>query len=558
MLASRLLGILTLAVCGACVPFPASAADTARGTVYVDTNGDGVRDRDEPGLGGVAVSNGLEVVESDAEGRWSLPVREGDVIFVVKPRDHRVPLDANRLPRFYYVHRPDGTPAHLGLRYAGLDPTGPLPDSIDFGLIPHAESDRFDVLLFADTQPQSHVELDYVRDDVLASLVGADVAFGMTLGDIFYDDLSLIPRYVQLIGTIGVPWYHVPGNHELNFLAPDDALSLESFQRAFGPTTYSFDHANAHFVVLDDVIYEGTPEDASSASERGNGSYYGGFTERQLTWLRRDLARVPADRLVILTMHVPLRTHLDPARADVNVLDREPLFEILVDREHLLAFAGHTHVVEHHYFTQEDGWAGAQPLHQHILAVVSGSWWAGPPDERGIPVALQRDGVPNGYSILTVDGNRASVRYRAASMPVEHQMRIGFDHAFHQLGTALLDTHLPGTLQAGPLLVDELDSTDVYVNLFNGGPRSAVWMRVGDVGPWVEMQRRVRRDPFVVEWMARYEDRMKGWIRPVPTQHLWTAALPPDLAPGAHALHVRAKDEYGAEHTGTRVFEVRQ
>lgn len=556
MPASRVLGVLVLAL-GGVFPAVAGAAETARGTVYADANGNGARDAGERGLRGVAVSNGFDVVESDAEGRWSLPVRDGDVIFVVKPRDHRVPLDENQLPRFFYVHRPEGTPEALGLRYPGLAPTGPLPESIDFALIPELESDRFEVLLFADTQPQSHAELDYVRDDVLASLVGADVAFGMTLGDIFYDDLSLIPRYVQLIGKIGVPWYHVPGNHELNFLAPDDAHSLETFQRAFGPTTYSFDHANAHFVVLDDVVYEGTAADAGGGSERGNGSYHGGFTERQLTWLRRDLARVPADRLVVLTMHVPLRTHLDPDRADVNVLDRAPLFEILAPREHLIAFAGHTHVVEHHYFTQEDGWRGAEPLHQHILAVVSGSWWAGPPDERGIPAALQRDGVPNGYSILTVDGNRASVRYRAASSPAEDQMRIGFDHAFHQLGGALLESHRPGVLQSGPLLADELPSTEVYVNLFNGGERSEVWMRVGDVGPWVEMERTVRRDPFVVEWMARYESQMKGWIRPVPTQHLWTTPLPADLAPGAHVLQVRAKDEYGAEHAGTRIFEVR-
>ena len=325
---------------------------TARGTVYADLNANGSREASERLMPGVAVSNGHDVVETDANGAWSLPVRDGDVIFVVKPRDHQVPLDANGLPRFYYVHRPDGTPGSIGMRTPGVAPTGALPASIDFGLIPRPENDRFDVLLFADTQPQSHVELDYVRDDVVTSLVGADVAFGMNLGDILYDDLSLLPRYKKIIGATGVPWYHVPGNHELDFLAPDDAQSLDTFKGAFGPTTYSFDVGRAHFVVLDNVIYAGTSRGEDGAPVRGQGGYRGGFTERQLEWLARDLARVAADRLVVLAMHVPLRTHVDPQAPNMNVLEREHFFAILSARQRLIAFAGHTHMVEHHYFLQ--------------------------------------------------------------------------------------------------------------------------------------------------------------------------------------------------------------
>ena len=548
----------TLGTAGLAASAPSSAgAETASGTVFLDRDADGVRDRGEPGLANVAVSNGRDVVETDAEGRWTIEdVRDGDVLFVVKPRDHQFLLDDHHRPRFFHVHRPEGTPEDLDLRYPGIPPTGALPSSIDFALVESPEPDRFDVLLLADTQPQSHVELDHLREDVLQPLVGTDAAFGMTLGDVLYDDLSLFPRYVELVGRIGIPWYDVPGNHELNMLAPDDARSLETFVRWVGPTTYSFDHGPAHFVVLDDVVYRGTRRGQEGADARGTGGYHGGFTEEQMLWLERDLARIPEERLVVVAMHIPLRSHLGPDSPQHSVLERGRLFEILSRRPHVLALAGHTHVVEHHWFDEDDGWSGSEPLHQHVLAAASGSWWTGPRDARGVPDALQRDGVPNGWSVLTVDGHRATVRYRAAGSPPEHQMRIGFDRLHHQLGDALLDDYRPGEMQFGPLRADELPATEVYVNLFNGGPRSEVWMRIGAIGPWTPMERRTRRDPFVVEYTARNLDTMKGWVRPVPTGHLWWADLPEQLAPGAHVLHVRARDEYGAEHTGRRIFEV--
>ena len=38
-----------------------------------------------------------------------------------------MPLDDDRLPRFYYIHAPEGTPSELGLRYSTIDLTdGPV------------------------------------------------------------------------------------------------------------------------------------------------------------------------------------------------------------------------------------------------------------------------------------------------------------------------------------------------------------------------------------------------------------------------------------------------
>ena len=142
-------------------------------------------------------------------------------------------------------------------RYEGIDPTGPLPGSIDFPLLPRSEEESFEALLFADTQPQTNRELDYIREDIIPELIGTQAVFGMTMGDILYDDLSMFPRYNAIISKIGIPWYNVPGNHEMNFKAKNDQYSLETFKRFFGPPYYSFEYGNALFVVLDNIEYQG-------------------------------------------------------------------------------------------------------------------------------------------------------------------------------------------------------------------------------------------------------------------------------------------------------------
>ena len=98
------------------------------------------------------------------------------------------------LPRFYYIHQPAGSPQDLNLRYRGIDRTGQLPESVDFALTKIVEPQKFDVIVFADPQPESALEVDFIRDDVVNALIGSSAAFGVTIGDIMYDDLSLYPR----------------------------------------------------------------------------------------------------------------------------------------------------------------------------------------------------------------------------------------------------------------------------------------------------------------------------------------------------------------------------
>jgi hypothetical protein len=72
-----------------------------------------------------------------------------------------------------------------------------------------------------------------------------------------FDDLSLLPRSNAIMGSIGLPWWNIGGNHDLNFEAPDRKYSRETYKRFFGPNYYAFFHARTLFLMLDDVDYLG-------------------------------------------------------------------------------------------------------------------------------------------------------------------------------------------------------------------------------------------------------------------------------------------------------------
>jgi len=177
--------------------FPADRAQRPQcmvtGVVFEDLSGAGSRRPGDPGIAGVLVSNGRDVVRTDGEGRYRLPVDDETIVFVIKPTGYSVPIDPNgSLPRFYYIHQPHGTPAQLGLRERGIDPTGELPDSIDFALRKADEPGRFDVILFTDTHAESAAAIDYIRMDAVNGLIGTNVAFGMTLGDMMSDKFVIL------------------------------------------------------------------------------------------------------------------------------------------------------------------------------------------------------------------------------------------------------------------------------------------------------------------------------------------------------------------------------
>ena len=527
---------------------PWSAAETATGRVFVDENRNGQLDDGEVGLAKVRVSNGTNVVLTDEDGRYRIAVDERTIIFITKPSNYAIPVNQHMLPQFYYIHQPDGSPA--GMRYAGIEPTGPLPEQINFPLVERPEEKKFEAILFADTQPQTSRELDYIRDDVVAELIGTDAVFGMTMGDIMFDDLSLFPRYNALISKIGIPWYNVPGNHEMNFDAASDRDSLETFKKFYGPGYFAFEYADALFVVLDNIDYQGSSE-ADPADVRDNGGYEARISRRQLQWLSEELKHVDQNRLVFIATHAPLGSE----NGSYATANRDKLFRLLAGRPNLFSVAGHTHTTDHVYFGKEQGFSGPGKFHHHVLATVSGAWWSGPFDERGIPVSDQRDGTPNGYHVLEVDSTDVAVRFKGAGKPADYQMRIVFDAAHHQLNGNGMRDFREGELLDGRMSQDELAAAAIIVNLFNGGPKSKVRYRIAD-GEYQPLTRVLRQDPYMLEQYARHGDSKKTWVEATLSTHIFEADLDASLAPGVHAITVQAEDEFGRIHHGHTVLEV--
>lgn len=498
---------------------PALAGETARGRVYHDLNQNQKFDAGERLLPGIKVSNGREIVVTDGNGAYELPVDDDTIVFVIKPRGWRTPLNADNLPQFFYIHKPAGS---ADAKFPGVEPTGPLPDSIDFPLYPHQEPEQFRAVLFGDPQPRNQKEVDFIAHDIVEELIGTDASFGVTLGDIVFDDLSVFKPLNQTIALIGIPWYNVIGNHDINLDAKDDSQSDETFERTYGPSYYSFNHGPVHFLVLDNVEWF-IPEG------RDRGKYQGGLGEDQIQFIKSDLAMIPDDQLVVLMMHIPLEA----------VRDRHELYRLIEQRPFCVSISAHFHRHIHRFIGKEDGWMGPQRHHHIINVTVSGSWWSGAPDERGIPHTLMSDGAPNGYSIISFDGTDYKLDFKAAGRPADYQLEITAPEVVSQA---------------------ELPATEVYANVFNGSERTKVEMRFGDAGAWVEMERfdgvspKYRR-AYQVE-NALDNKQFRDLPAPTPSSHLWRAKLPSSVGTGTHLLSVRATDMHGRTHQSGRIVRV--
>ncbi len=490
------------------------AAEYATGIVFEDSNKNGVYDAGEKGIENVRVSNGRIIVRTNSSGRYNIPVSDDTIIFVIKPRDWKTRVDENNVPRFYYIHKPKGSPPLL---YRGVDPTGPLPTSVDFPLYRSPEPDKFQVVLLGDSQVTNEKEVAYFARDIVEELAGSSFSFGVMLGDNVNDILSLYDPLIRVVGKMGFPVYYVKGNHDTNYDASTDVkLRDETFERFIGPAYYSFDYGNVHFIVLDNAWFTQLHR------------YEARLDADQFAFLRNDLALVPKDQLVVLLSHIPF----------VEMKDLEYISELFKDRPNVLAVSAHYHTNENKFLDDSHGWKGAAPLHVLVNVTTCGSWWAGAPDELSIPHTTMRDGAPNGYSIAEFDGNKYSIRFKAARRPADYQMNI----------------YAPDLVA-----LPAASETQVLANIFGGSEKSTVEMKLGENGSWIKMEPKAIPDPMYAK-VKEFEDSLQP--RPGATlpkignsPHIWAANLPKPEAAGTYIIYVRTTDMYGETYLGRRIIE---
>lgn len=517
-------------------------ATHARGAVFEDIDGSGIRHRDCAGIPGVMVSNGHDVTLTDSNGSWQLPVSDGDSIFIIKPSHWSLTGPTAGIPRFSYLHQSSGSPDKIRLRHGEGTPTNALPRSIDFALRRLPEATQFDVLLVADTQPGSDEELEFVRDSLLARVIDSEAAFAIHHGDVVGDRLDLYRRYARMLEKTGMVWHHCPGNHDLNLDAADPRFSLETWKRVFGPPHYAFQHGGVTFIMLNNVDYFG-------AGYRGGGRPYRGLIgQRQLAFVANVLKHVPPEQLVVVSMHIPLVNFEAPDNpADITV-DRAQILSLLSDRPHSVSFSGHSHTTEHHMLDHRHGFTRSEPHHHQVLTAACGSWWSGPRNQSGVPVAISRDGSPKGFHILSVDGNSYRTRFVAADAYEPPQLRLLVAQRSHETSNWQIGCQV---------CCNDLPIARVFVDVFDARPTTRVQLEIdGTHSCRLDMERTFVSNPLVEDFFNQYRHLCRPWVEAAPSSHLWSINLPQTLPPGIHKVTARVFADHGQEIAEHLLLEI--
>ena len=219
------------------------------------------------GLSGVAVSDGRTIVLTDGNGEYELiSSNDREFVFLSIPSGYQIEKQANGSAAFFQRINPNQGEQLLS-----------------FSLVPNAASDEnHHFLLLSDTQIQDDYEAGQMLStsipdvqQTIARLNDANI-FGIGCGDLVNDRLELFKEYNQGIAATGIPFFQVIGNHDMNFGVRSDEGTAKTFKGHFGPTYYSWNRGEVHYVVLDDVFYLGVGT-----------KYIGYIPEEQLAWLEQ-------------------------------------------------------------------------------------------------------------------------------------------------------------------------------------------------------------------------------------------------------------------------------
>lgn len=230
-----------------------------KGNVLIDTNQSGTLDKGDRPLSGVMVTDGKNVVATDKKGRFSLPGYE-------KTRFITITTPAGYETQQFYLATQDGR------------------KSYDFLL---TESER--------TQPTEHSFLQITDTEVTGGMgrwvtdlqqyiKNESPAFLIHTGDICYEaGLQMHTRMVNA-QTMNCPVYYCIGNHDL----VKGNYGEELYESLYGPTWYSFDVGNMHYVV--------TP--------MSHGDHPTDYTLTDVyNWLKNDLAMMRQGQSLIVFNH---------------------------------------------------------------------------------------------------------------------------------------------------------------------------------------------------------------------------------------------------------------
>jgi len=323
----------------------------------------------------VVMSDGYTVLETDKKGKYEFePHAEAVAIFISTPRGHAF-KNENGISRHYRL-----------LQDVDLE------KQIDFDLVPLDQDDNeHQFFIWADPQVKNKKDVDRMMNEsvpdvqkLIAASGKGTLLHGITVGDIVWDEHKFFPDYNNAVEQMGIPFFQCLGNHDMDYNQGGDERSDDTFQQTYGPTYYSFNRGQVHYVVMDNVRYLGLDR-----------NYDGFITQNQLDWLEKDLSFVPTEKLIVLCLHIPVHKHTK---------NNTDLYALLTGRNvHIMS--GHTH---YHQNVLRDN------IFEHNHGTVCGAWWTG---------GICEDGTPNGYGVYKVKGTELSWHYQSTGLAGDHQMK---------------------------------------------------------------------------------------------------------------------------------------
>lgn len=358
-------------------------------------------------LSGVVVTDGLQSVQTDAQGRFSLesPANNVRFISVCVPEGYEAPA-VDGLPKFF-------------VKVNAASNTG-----ITFNLNRMANPDKYSVVFTADPQPRpssarydcfAYHALDCCKD--LYRYVGQRAAtitdrrvYGMVLGDVVHENMSLYSNHVANLKSYcsSMSTYHVMGNHDYNPSASDMRNGTDDFCKYFGPVDYSMNIGKFHIIVVDDI--------QSRLNASGELKDYSlGLNEDQLKWLESDLKYVPESTPVILCAHSPLFARQNSGNKSVSYTESgadggAAYTSLLSKYKKVYMFGGHMHHNFTFIYSKERSSDTAKKNIEAIqLARSTGALW--------INEYINTDGTPRGFLQVDVDGTSISWQFK----PIPYQ-----------------------------------------------------------------------------------------------------------------------------------------
>jgi 3',5'-cyclic AMP phosphodiesterase CpdA len=169
--------------------------------------------------------------------------------------------------------------------------------------------------------------------------------FVLITGDVAHQGkVDQMVKGKNILSKLKAPIQSIPGEH-------DWYLDMGAAWRgAFGPETWSFDHKGVHFIGMNAILVPDFWTAANLSPEQRRDWFMPlaspvpgvwGVQEKQLEWLKKDVAKLSADVPVVVFTHSPLWDYYP--RWNFQVSDSKEVRDILGKFVNVMGFHGHVH-----------------------------------------------------------------------------------------------------------------------------------------------------------------------------------------------------------------------